>query len=62
MTTIEWAALILILLAVPAFLYLCFKLAAEGWTRGKIQAERLENKHQPKKGNDENGSSKQKQG
>ncbi len=50
MTTIEWLlAIIGSLIILPALAYLVAKMFAEGWFRGKSQAEKLENQ-QPKKG------------
>lgn len=49
MTTIDWVIWIAVgLLVVPAMIYLSAKMAAAGWFRGKIQAERLENDNNKK--------------
>lgn len=65
MTTIEWIGLFAgILIGLPLLGYLFAKMFSEGWFRGKIQAERLENdkQHQPKKGNDNNGRKEESKG
>ena len=49
MTTIDWVLIgVAGLLVVPAIIYLSAKMAAAGWFRGKIQAERLENDNHEK--------------